>query len=801
MDACRLCAAACCAHLLGRLLRPVGIPLVLTYIVAGIALGPAALALVPDAAALSTHLSLVRGMALAFIGLVSAAEFVLRDIERPRAIVAGALRVLLLCVLVVAPGVYAAGALGYPWLAGLSGSARLAVALVLAVLASTPGASVVVAVVSELKAAGDFTRTVMQCVIVSSVAVIVAFTVAVSAARAVLQGELALADLANLVVQLCLPVVVGFAVAAVLRLAFVPRAVLTRAGRIHRGSRYRIRTALRLAALALVTAIPWLVNCALAAAVDLGTGGTGTAGISLSADSMLSAIVGGFIVTNYTTKYQQLTQVLNVAKPVVFLFFFTMTGATLDLSVLRQSWSVLPLLFVLRITALLLAFVLEPRSRFPLRVRALAWMGYVGQGGVIVSLAAQLATCLGDLGRTMAAITLSLLVVNTLLGPALFKFAVKRVHEDAKRCDRLTMDLVGCGPKPLLFARRLVRSGWNVHILDVDPQRLRAAQSDHAALLAGEAELAGAANAVRWDVIPRVSPTSLRSVGVGRSDSLVCALDDDDSNYAVVQAATALGLTRVLVHLANPANAARFLDLHVLIMDMTSALVEFANIAACDTAARDFARSPLLINDHLAQSIHAEDILVRDDDSDSDSDSDFDDDENGQQGQGVADGPSSPRALGSVLSPRCPLSSSQRGFSLSTADLPAPVVAGTATTTTTTMAASYGTMGSRRHHAGSLSAARGDDVRVFPVGPTQVGKRLTELDWPLSVCVRAVIRGTRWMESSAAIVLAAGDAVVMTGHPAALVDYARQQQQQQQQPSQSPGDDPHTDAVIPIPNQ
>lgn len=107
-------------------------------------------------------------------------------------------------------------------------------------------------------------------------------------------------------------------------------------------------------------------------------------------------------------------------------------------------------------------------------------------------------------------------------------------------------------------------------------------------------------------------------------------------------------------------------------------------------------------------------------------------------------------------------------------------------------------MSSRRRHAGSLSAAGGDDVRVFPVGPTQVGKSLPELDWPLSVCVRAVIRGTHWMESSAAIVLAAGDAVVMTGHPAALADYSRQQQQQQQQ--QQCADD-HTDAVIPIPNQ
>ena len=99
----------------------------------------------------------------------------------------------------------------------------------------------------------------------------------------------------------------------------------------------------------------------------------------------------------------------------------------------------------------------------------------------------------------------------------------------------------------------------------------------------------------------------------------------------------------------------------------------------------------------------------------------------------------------------------------------------------------------RRHHAGSLSATGGGEVRVFPVSSAQVGKRLPELDWPLSVCVRAVIRGTAWLESSADIVLTTGDSVVMTGHPAALADYARQQQEEMNSPE-------HTDTVIPISN-
>ena len=56
-------------------------------------------------------------------------------------------------------------------------------------------------------------------------------------------------DLVNVLNQVCAPVVVGFVMAGLLRLAFVPRAVLARSKRLARGSRFRVRMALRVAAL------------------------------------------------------------------------------------------------------------------------------------------------------------------------------------------------------------------------------------------------------------------------------------------------------------------------------------------------------------------------------------------------------------------------------------------------------------------------------------------------------------------------------------------------------------------------
>ena len=246
----------------------------------------------------------------------------------------------------------------------------------------------------------------------------------------------------------------------------------------------------------------------------------------------------------------------------------------------------------------------------------------------------------------------------------------------------------------------------------------------------------GSANNPRWDIITRVTPTALRAVGVRKKDSLVCALENDTDNLRVAKAATTLGLTKVLVKVVNPANTTRFLDLQVLVVDMTSALVEFANRAASATATRDFASRPMIIHDSLANVFREEHAIDGEDEEDEED----------------------PRAAAKA-----------RARAFGTADASTPLLPTAAAVASAAAAAEAGMDEEARQEGHSRQ-----EVGVFAVEKELVGRRVTEVDWPLDVCVHAVVRGTRWLVASSDVVLARRDAVVMVGTPRALAQYRAQ---------------------------
>jgi len=158
------------------------------------------------------------------------------------------------------------------------------------------------------------------------------------------------------------------------------------------------------------------------------------------------------------------------------------------------------------------------------------------------------------------------------------------------------MVIVGCDMRSLLFASKILRSGWTVIMLDVSEERLADARDNHADVFLGTPS-----ENLRWFVLPQITPAELSGVGVKPTDCLVCALSSDDSNYALAKAAVELGLSRVLVRLQDPANSARFFELNVLVLDMTSALLDFANMAA-SSALDPLLNAPAISADALAPS-------------------------------------------------------------------------------------------------------------------------------------------------------------------------------------------------------
>jgi Trk K+ transport system NAD-binding subunit len=567
VDLACVAAATMAAWVGARMARVAGVPLVLSYIVLGAAFGPHALGLVPVGA--TARLWFVQGAALSVVGFVAAAELFFADIEKPKSVLLNSLKAILACFVVVAPAVAALSAMGFPWLRGLGPSELAAVCVVFAMMSAARAPSVTIAVLAELHAAGPWTSSVFRVVIVSGIAVVALFPLLNGVMAVIVAGKVRVGDLAAITFKLGGTLVLGLVLAGLIRLVFTVRHVLDRApvsARLSRMWRYRVRVVLRVTAIVLIGLVPAVLNKLLELAH--------VKNVPLAVDGLLTSLWTGVVVTNWTSKRAQFAFILEEFSQYVFAVFFVFTGAGLDLSVFASTLSLVPLLFGLRMLALFLGHFVTWRSRYSRRFRALLFLGHVGQGGITVSLAAQLPAIYGELGRYMQTACLSVLLLNTLLGPLLLKLGIKLVGEGGKTKPVGRVVLFGTDVRPLLFCAKLLRSHWNVMILDTSRERLEHARIQHGDLFGHAPQ-----GSVIWDVVPP-TPQALAAAGITGEDSVVVALPTDDENYAVAKAAVDLGLCKVLVKIIDPANVDRFLELHVLILDMSSALLDFTELTS-----------------------------------------------------------------------------------------------------------------------------------------------------------------------------------------------------------------------------
>jgi len=183
------------AFFAGSLSARVALPRLTGYIIAGLVVGPSALALVNRGVV--GELRMVGDVATALIALHGGAELDLKQV-RPlltsiRSIVwwaiVGAMFVLTFAILALRPLV--------PFLGQMEMVHALAVSSVIAVALAAQSPAVVMALIGETRSDGVVTRTVLAVVVIADLVVVVAYGVASSVASAVISGQADIAGTAS----------------------------------------------------------------------------------------------------------------------------------------------------------------------------------------------------------------------------------------------------------------------------------------------------------------------------------------------------------------------------------------------------------------------------------------------------------------------------------------------------------------------------------------------------------------------------------------------------------------------------
>lgn len=427
-----------------------------------------------------------------------------------------------------------------PVVSGMPVASRVAVALLVGVILVARSPSSAIAVINEVRARGPFTQTALGVTVVMDVGVIVLFGVCSSVADALLTGigvELRFAAL--LVIELSAAFALGVGVAGVLRF------VLSR--RLHGPTK---------TALILLTGYGVFLFSA-----QLRRLSHDYLGIEALVEPLLVCLLASFIVTNRTAYRQEFVVALERISPAIYVLFFTLTGASLNLNVLWVTWPAALALVCVRLVALFIgAFAGGIAAGEPMRSNRLSWMAYVTQAGVGLGLAKEIAGEFSDWGPQVATLLISMIMVNQVLGPPLFKWVLHLVREAHPRggahgyYGAYKAILCGLEGQSLALARQLAAHGWQVTI------------------------------ATRRDDPPteeqiEIRPVSgwteeeLRRLGAQDAEAIVTMLSDEESEDICRLCYEAFGTDNLIVRLNDHANMSRFAEFDAHIVDPSTAVV------------------------------------------------------------------------------------------------------------------------------------------------------------------------------------------------------------------------------------
>jgi Trk K+ transport system NAD-binding subunit/Kef-type K+ transport system membrane component KefB len=399
------------------------------------------------------------------------------------------------------------------------------------------------AIIKELRARGPFTQVILGVTVLMDAVVIILFAINVSFADVLIQGLPFRSEFVLLVIaEILLDLVLGVALAQVLR------GILALPWHAH----YKT-------ILVLVTGYLIFYLSANLHEVRLGPWN-----MRIYSEPLLIGLVTGFVVANFTRHTNEFRQLLEDASPAVLLGFFTLVGVSLDLEVIRRTWGIAVVLLLVRVVGIHIGSVLGStvvgdRSRH----NTFLGMTFITQAGVSVGLAKEVAVEFPAWGGEFASLAIAVIVMNQVLGPPLFKWALHLVGEAHPRAETPEFDgvrdviIFGVDDQSLGLARLLKTHHWEVKLADVEAGRI--------------ARLVWPG--VEAHVLTSLSVQELRALDIEKADAIVAMLDDD-SNYRICELAyEEFGTAHLVARIYNRENVDRFRALGVMTVDPSTALI------------------------------------------------------------------------------------------------------------------------------------------------------------------------------------------------------------------------------------
>ncbi len=525
---------------IGSFLTRFNLPLISGFLLAGILIGPYGFGFIENGDL--DNLTVIDEVALAFIAFAAGSELYLRELQsRLKSILSITAGIVLAVSILVFIALFLISD-AVPFMRPFPTTGRLAIATLAAAILVARSPSSAIAIVNELRARGPFTQTVLGVTVVMDFIVILLFAINIEIADALLTGVPISFGFAGLVLfELFISAVLALVLAGILRLVLAS----------HLNSWIKI-TLILLSGFSMFLLSSFIRSYS-----------HDNLPVELLLEPLLLCLIASLLITNRSAYRSEFLSLLAKVAAPVYVIFFTLTGASLALDVLADTWIIAVALFMVRLVGLFIgSFAGGVASGEPMKYNRTHWLTAVTMAGVGLGLAKEVDVEFTAWGAQFATMIIAVIVLSQLVGPPLFKWAINYVGEAHPRQETPEFDgvydaiIFGVDGQSIALAQQLQNHGWGVRVACLDENVVNGGVTD-------------------LDVIPipQFSVETLRELGAEHAEAIVGMLSDKE-NYQIAELAYEhFGTSSIVVRLNDRTNFEDFHQLGVLIVDPATVMV------------------------------------------------------------------------------------------------------------------------------------------------------------------------------------------------------------------------------------
>jgi Kef-type K+ transport system membrane component KefB len=149
---------------------------------------------------------------------------------------------------------------------------------------------------------------------------------------------------------------------------------------------------------------------------------------------LLICLVAGFFAENFSSQGKVLISAIERSSMPIYVVFFAISGASLDLNALRQTWILALICVVLRgLLKFSGTFIGAKVTGENKKVQTQSWAGFISQAGVALGMAIVIQDNFPGWGSEFMALVLAIIAINQIIGPVFLQRLLVKVNEAGQK--------------------------------------------------------------------------------------------------------------------------------------------------------------------------------------------------------------------------------------------------------------------------------------------------------------------------------------------------------------------------------